>query len=85
LKQDDLTLMISAYADELSHFPGDIVHHVLMEWPNKSRWFPAWHDLFDNLSWRTNKRQFLLDALLKGPKEMPSNVTGILAETLKRM
>lgn len=46
-REDDMTseLKLKAYAQELARYPGDIVRHVLAEWPRRSKWFPAWAEL----------------------------------------
>jgi len=51
-KQDDMSseLKLKVYADDLSKFPGDIVRHVLAEWPSKSSWFPHWKELEDEIA-----------------------------------
>ena len=60
--QIDLTLIISAYAEELAKHPADIVAEVLDQWPRQSKWWPAWHELEMEIGWR-NKRSKMRDAL----------------------
>jgi hypothetical protein len=82
---EEITLQFTIYMDELRLFPADVVVHVLQNWPDRSKWWPTWYDLNDELRFWSAKRELMLEALLRGPKEIPSNITGILAKTLKRI
>lgn len=42
-------LKLKVFADDLSQYPGDIVRHVLKEWPENNKWFPAWSELRDEI------------------------------------
>lgn len=46
-RDDDMTsdLKLRAFAERLSEHPGDIVRHVLKEWPESNKWFPTWSEL----------------------------------------
>jgi hypothetical protein len=82
--EGELTLMLSAYADELSRFPADIVVYVLRAWADTNIWFPAWADLATELRWRTDKRQFKLDALSKEPDQIAGRIAGLIANVLEK-
>ena len=80
---DEQTLMLTAYQEELSRFPGDIVRYVLRSMAATNPWFPAWADLAKELQWRTDKRQYQLDALIKGPDALPKDVSTLVTQALK--
>ena len=84
LKQDDLKLMVAAYADELEKYPEDIVVYVLRAWADTNIWFPAWADLAVELRWRTDKRQFKLDALSKEPDQIAGRIAGLIENALRK-
>lgn len=46
-RDDDMTsdLKLRVYAEKLAQWPGDVVRHVLDEWPSKSKWFPTWNEM----------------------------------------
>lgn len=46
-KDDEMTsdLKLRVYATDLAAYPGDVVRHVLKEWPNNNKWFPVWQEL----------------------------------------
>lgn len=62
--QADLTMIVAAYAEQLIKHPGDIVAEVLEDWPNRSKWFPAWQELADAISWR-NRRGKMRQAMVE--------------------
>jgi len=76
MEQAELSMMMSVYADELSRFPADIVTYVLRSYADTNIWFPAWADLATELRWRTDKRQFKLDALMAGPDQVAGSIAG---------
>jgi hypothetical protein len=51
-KDDDMSseLKLKVFTSELLRFPGDIVRHVLATWPSKSKWFPTWKELEDEIT-----------------------------------
>lgn len=51
-KDDDMSseLKLKVFTSELLQFPGDIVRHVLAKWPSKSKWFPTWKELEDEIT-----------------------------------
>ena len=62
----ELKMQLGVYTDELAKYPPDIVTTVLAKWAEQSKWWPTWHELHRDLEWRTNKRQWKLEALSKG-------------------
>ena len=50
-RDDDMAsdLNMKVFADDLGQYPGDIVHHVLKEWPERNKWFPSWSELRDEI------------------------------------
>ena len=55
--QDQITmdLAISSFGRKLLEYPADVVRETMTKWPDKSTWFPAWHDLKNELDWRNNR------------------------------
>lgn len=62
----DLTLQFSAYADDLSKWPADVVREVLMAWDGK--WWPALAELEDAMTPLATPRRKLLYALEHKPR-----------------
>jgi hypothetical protein len=84
VEQNELTLMLTAYADELEAFPEDIVRYILRSYASTSIWFPAWADLAKELQWRTDKRQFKLNALIKGPNQAAGRIASVIENALRK-
>ena len=38
-------MLIAAYLERLSEVPADMALYALKEHPNRSPWFPAWHEI----------------------------------------
>jgi len=55
--QDQITmdLAITSFGRKLMEYPADVVRETMTKWPDKSTWFPAWHDLKVELDWRNNR------------------------------
>ena len=55
--QDQITmdLAISSFGRKLLEYPADVVRETMTKWPDRSTWFPAWHDLKGELDWRNNR------------------------------
>ena len=62
---DSARLQIAAYLERLSEYPGDIALAVLAEWPELSRWWPAWFDLKPQLEGAQLERKARYAALLR--------------------
>ena len=77
LSQD---LMFAAYREELSEWPADLVVEVLTKWPRQSMWWPSWHELYEELSWR-DKRSKMKAALEK--KLKPDRTKDIINQATK--
>ena len=77
LSQD---LMFAAYREELSEWPADLVVEVLTKWPRQSMWWPSWHELFEELSWR-DKRSKMKAALEK--KLAPNRTQSVINQAMK--
>ena len=77
LSQD---LMFAAYREELSEWPADLVVEVLTKWPRQCMWWPSWHELFEELSWR-DKRSKMKAALEK--KLAPDRTQSVINQAMK--
>ena len=77
LSQD---LMFAAYLEELVEWPADLVVEVLTAWPRQSMWWPSWHELYEELSWR-DKRSKMKAALEK--KLTPDRTKDIINQATK--
>ena len=55
--QDQITmdLAITSYGRKLMEYPADVVRETMTKWPDRSTWFPSWHDLKGELDWRNNR------------------------------
>jgi hypothetical protein len=55
--QDQITmdLAITSFGRKLMEYPADVVRETMTKWPDRSTWFPAWHDLKGELDWRNNR------------------------------
>ena len=55
--QDQITmdLAITSFGRKLMEYPADVVRETMTKWPDRSTWFPAWHDLKAELDWRNNR------------------------------
>ena len=62
-QETDTARLILAYLDLLSEIPGDIALWALREWPNRSKWFPTWNELYGLCKEPTRDRQKMLEAL----------------------
>lgn len=82
---EELSLQLAVYVDELSSYPADIVVKVLRDWPKQSKWWPTWHELDVELGWRTNRRQYKLDALIKGASKASAKYNEIINQAMKRI
>lgn len=68
----DLTLVFSAYADELARYPADVVRTVLRGW--RGKFWPAWAELAEQLDRITKPRHALRETLrraYRGPEREP--------------
>jgi hypothetical protein len=54
-------LKMKAFASQLAGYPGDIVAHVLKEWPNKNKWFPTWAELLADIDEMSGLRPDIVD------------------------
>lgn len=59
----DLELMIQAYIDKLSAYPADAIEAALDNLADKSKWFPAWAEIQEELDWLTRRRRFIVAEL----------------------
>jgi hypothetical protein len=67
-KDTDPKIMAIAYQKRLAEYPADAVIYALREWPNQSKWFPAWAELRDMLEYRTHDRKLRLQAVRNAMK-----------------
>ena len=52
---------IKNYTSRLKEYTGEIVRQVLTTWPDKSKWFPTWYDLKEELEWRDTTKKMLAE------------------------
>jgi hypothetical protein len=82
---EELSLQLAVYTDDLAQYPADIVVKVLRDWPKQNKWWPTWHELVNEMEWRTNGRQYKLDALVKGPSNASAKYNDIINQAVKRI
>ncbi len=82
-KEDQLTLnmVVEAYGLRLGQYPADIVREVLTKWPDQSMWWPAWHELKEEIDWR-NKRAKMKAALEK--KLAPDRTQSVINQAIRK-
>ena len=54
---------IALYLADLIRYPEDVVVAACLELGDKSRWFPAWADLYEALERRVKRRKLMLEVL----------------------
>lgn len=60
-------MQIKTYRARLLRYPGDVVQHVLSQWPEVNQFWPSWAELVGLLQPLTVRREMLRDALLNVP------------------
>jgi len=73
-EQITLDLAIQTYAHRLMKYPRVVVRSVLEDWPNKSTWWPSWHELRVELDWK-NKIGKVRDAVIEAQAYAERRVT----------
>ncbi len=63
LSQEDLSIQIAVYAEELSQFPIDVVRDACAYWARNEKWFPSWTELRAECEERVSKRRAFLMGL----------------------
>lgn len=56
-------LQVRAYVAKLREFPADIAMDALNSWPERSKWFPAWQELRERMSFVADRRTQIAEAL----------------------
>ena len=84
-REDQITLDISieAFGSRLLEYPADIVREVLKKWPDRSTFFPSWHELKSEIDWR-NKRGMMKVALEKKLRKA-TKVENLVEHSFKRV
>ena len=59
----DLTMILSAYTDELLRYPADTIKPAIRAVQRKSKWFPSLHEITEELDYLTMHRSKLLEAV----------------------
>jgi hypothetical protein len=82
----DLDLTLEAYAEKLAEYPADAVVQALNEAPDRSTWFPAWHELKVRLDYLTENRRLILNAIDRelAKLEPKTSVAGLIEGAIKR-
>ena len=82
----DLDLTLEAYAEKLAEYPADAVVQALNEAPDRSTWFPAWHELKIRLDYLTENRRLILNAIDRelAKLEPKTSVAGLIEGAIKR-
>jgi hypothetical protein len=55
-------MLIAAYLERLSEVPADMALYALKEHPNRSPWFPAWHEIQALFADALKERRLMLEA-----------------------
>lgn len=57
---EDEEMTVTAFMERLAEYPGDIVIDAIRGWPNKSRWWPTWFDLAEQINFWMEDRTRLI-------------------------
>jgi hypothetical protein len=69
--QEEITGQMAFYADELLHYPGDIVRHVLKTQPGLGKFWPAWQEIAARIDRAYNGRRLMREALERVQRVIP--------------
>jgi len=61
--QEEITGQMAFYAEELLHYPGDIVRHVLKTQPDQGKFWPAWQEIAARIDRAYDARRLMRAAL----------------------
>lgn len=56
-------LQVRAYVAKLGDFPADIAMDAINSWPERSKWFPAWQELRERMSFVADRRAQIAEAI----------------------
>jgi len=82
----DLDMTLEAFAEKLSEYPADAVIQALNEAPDKSKWFPTWFDLKTHISYLSQRRRLILEAIDRRIEKLTprsSAVAGLITKASK--
>lgn len=79
-KGDDMSsdLKMKVFASDLMDYPGDVVRHVLKEWPTSNKWFPSWSELVAQIDAMSGNRPAIVQRV-GGALRRPRSVGGSAA------
>jgi hypothetical protein len=80
----DLDMTLEAYAEKLKEYPADATIQALGEAPDRSKWFPTWHDLKTRIHYLSQHRRLILEAIDRkiAKLEPRSSVAGLVRKAL---
>ena len=76
-EQIEQDFAVMAYGERLLEYPADIVTEVLKRWPDRSTWWPSWHELKKEIDWRNDRAKMHIaitnkvDALISNSVRKP--------------
>lgn len=62
--QVDMEAQLMIFSEMLEEYPEDIVMEVVRSWPRKSKWWPAWAELQEDLDFLARPRKLKLAAIV---------------------
>lgn len=84
--ENDTRLRMRAYVDRLREWPADVTAKVLMEWPDRSKFWPAWAELRPLLEAAAAPRRTLIRDLESAAALLcPASKSTLPAFALKRL
>jgi len=81
--QVELDFAVMAYGSRLMEYPADIVAEVLKNWPDRSTWFPSWHELKETIDKR-NDREKMHRALVKKLHPKGNKVDALISNSVRK-
>jgi hypothetical protein len=78
-------IQIEAYIEQLKMWPADAVVQALNDAPSRSKWFPTWHELEEQLKYLTTDRRLIVAAIDRriARLEKKTSVQGLIQGAIK--
>jgi hypothetical protein len=82
-EQIEQDFAVMAYGERLLEYPADIVAEVLKRWPDRSTWWPSWHELKKEIDWRNDRAKMHL-AITKKLQPKGGKAQALIADSIRK-
>ena len=82
--QIELDFAVRAYAARLADYPADTVFAVLKDWPNRSKWWPSWCEIKEQLD-KTDRKGMMVKALRQANPKGAGKIGALISTSLRRL